>query len=240
MLLVMMMKTLAALVGAILASQNGEEASDVLRRAAATTRQQKGYEVAFKSRLQAVGDPLDREGKAVWTSPGVLYIHFTGSGREDQKIVRAGEKVWAYLSVQRDWYTPEEAGLDGAGSGIQNPDEVLQILSKNAGSAKLVKPGTIRVDLTGNDLARVVKAGGFLWNKSTARVDLELDGSNRITKVACEATLVDAKNLTVRYSAEVNLAFDRGTTDLAFVDEKGRPIELSAEMKKKIESLKGK
>jgi acyl-CoA thioesterase FadM len=44
----------------------------------------------------------------------------------------------------------------------------------------------------------------------------------------------------VRYSAEVQLAFDRGTTDLAFVDEKGRPVELSPEMKAKIEALKGK
>jgi outer membrane lipoprotein-sorting protein len=237
---VMMMKALAALVGAILASQNAEDVSALLQRAAAATRQQKGYEVAFKSRLQAVGDPLDREGKAVWTSPGLLYIHSTGSGREDQKIVRAGEQVWVYVSVQRDWYAPEEAGLDGAGSGIQNPDELLQILSKNAGSAKLVKSGTIQLDLTGNDLARVVKAGGFLWNQSSARVDLELDGSNRIAKVTCEATLVDAKNQTVRYSAAVTLSFDRGTTDLAFVDEKGRPIELSAEMKKKIEAVKGK
>lgn len=33
---------------------------------------------------------------------------------------------------------------------------------------------------------------------------------------------------------------DRGTTDLAFVDGKGRPIQLSPEMKKTIEALKGK
>jgi len=237
----MMMKgALAALVGAILASQNADDASELLQRAAATTRQQKGYEVSFKSRTQAVGDPLDREGKAVWTAPGVLYIHSTGSGREDQKIVRAGEKVWVYLSVQGEWVAPEEAGLDGAGSGIQNPDAVLQILSKNAGSAKLVKAGSLRLELTGNDLARVVKAGGFLWNQSAARVDLELDGSNRIAKVACDATLVNANKQTVRYTAEVNLAFDRGTTDLAFVDEKGRPIELNAEMKRSIEALKAK
>ena len=156
-----------------------------------------------------------------------------------------GRHVWPHLfrAIAATGFVdhaPEEAGLDGAGSGIQNPDELLQILSKNAGSAKLAKPGTIRLDLAGNDLARVVKAGGFLWNESTARVDLELDGSNRISKVVCDATLVDAKNQTARYSAEVHLMFGRGTTHLAFADEKGRPIELSAEMKKKIEALKGK
>ena len=235
-----MMKVPAALVVVLFAVQNAEDAPAVLQCAAATTRQQKGYEVTFKSRLQAVGDPLDREGKAVWTAPGLLFIHTTGSGREDQKIVRAGDKVWVYVSTQADWFSPEEAGLDGAGSGIQNPDEVLQILAKNAGSAKLVKPGTIRLELTGNDLAQVVGAGGFLWNKSTARVDLELDRSNRISKVACDVTLVDAKNQTVRYTAEVNLAFERGTTDLAFMDEKGRAIQLSPQMKKNIEALKAK
>ena len=130
--------------------------------------------------------------------------------------------------------------MDGAGSGIQNPDEVLQILAKNAASAKLVKPGVIRLDLTGKDLAQVVRAGGFLWNQSTAQVEMELDGSNRISKVVCDATLVNAQNQTVRYTAEVTLAFDRGTTDLPFVDEKGRPLALSAEMKRAIEALKGK
>lgn len=213
----------------------GDPAS-VVEHAAYATRTQKNYETAFKLRMQAAGAPLEVQGKGVWLAPGVLFAESTGSGGDDKKIVRVGNQAWVYDALRQFWPTAEQCGMDGAGRGIQNPDEILAVLSRNLQSAKFVNAGEIQLTLTGDDLARIVKQGGFLWNKSCARVDVTLDGEKRIRKVACDAALVTVKNDPVHYSAEVTFVSYNGAAELRFTDEKKRPIELSQEMRQAVDA----
>src|SRR5215470_3530682 len=109
----------------------------VAEHAAYNTRAQKSYETKFKARLTPPqGDALDYVGRCVWVSPGVLYIHYTASGGYDKNIVRVGSQVWVYDSLV-GWATSDEAGMPGAGRGVQNPDDVLSVVAKHAGAAKL-------------------------------------------------------------------------------------------------------
>src|SRR5687767_5954757 len=110
-----------------------KDAKSVLEHAVYKTRLQKRYEVKFKARLTTSGAPLDYNGRCVWVNPGVLYVHYTASGGDEKMIVRAGEKdVWVYHVLIGTWVTADEAGMPGAGRGIQNPDEVLSVLARNS------------------------------------------------------------------------------------------------------------
>ena len=238
-----MTKIAALIAGALLACQDpapARDAGETLRQAASLTRSQKGYEAEFKTRMQAVGDPLKTQGKVVWTSPGLLAIHATASGGDDKKIVRTGDTVWVYHALQGSWFDAVELGLDSAARGIQNPDEVLDLVSRNPGEARFASSGDLQVTLTGQNLANVVRNGGFAWNRSTATATLSLDKEGRIQSVRFDATLVNGANGNVQYEGEVAFSFPKELSEPAFVDEKNRPILLSAEMKKAIEALKAR
>lgn len=222
-----------------------KDAKSVLEYAAFNTRTQKSYETKFKAKLTTSGTPLDYDGRCVWVNPGVLYVHYTASGGDEKRIVRAGEKdVWVY-DLLVGWVTADEAGMPGAGRGIQNPDEVLAVLARNAGGAKMSKPGVVELTFTGDDIEKIMKEqankGAFNWKDSKADLTLSVDAENRLQKFTCDATLA-ANNAgggptTVKYTGEVTLVAYNDATSLKFVDEKKREIPLTPEMKSKIESV---
>src|SRR6187431_1380670 len=143
-------------------------AKSVVEHVAYNTRTSKSYEAAWKARLTVPrSDPLDYTGRCVWVRPGVLYSHYTASGGDDKKIVLAGPgKVWVHNALV-GWVTADEAGIPGAGRGIQNPDEALAVISRNPASAKLVQPGVVELAFEGADIERIMKEqaqqGAFDW-----------------------------------------------------------------------------
>ena len=223
---------------------NPQDPRSVLEHAAYNTRSQKSYETKFKARLTTSGAPLDYDGRCVWVHPGVLYVHYTASGGDEKMIVRAGDRdVWVYNTLV-GWVTADEAGMAGAGRGIQNPDDVLAVLARNSGTSKLAKPGMVELDFKGEDIERIMKEqaskGAFDWKESSAKLELATDAENRLQKFTCDATLKPTDpNVkgTVRYTAEVTLVAYNGARELQFLDEKKRAIPLLPEMKTKIESV---
>jgi outer membrane lipoprotein-sorting protein len=221
-----------------------QDARSVLEHAAFNTRNQKSYETRFKARLTTTGAPLDYDGRCVWVHPGVLYVHYTASGGDEKMIVRAGDRdVWVYNSLV-GWVTADEAGMGGAGRGIQNPDDVLAVLARNSGTAKLAKPGLVELEFKGEDIERIMKEqaskGAFDWKESNAKLDLATDSDHRLQKFTCDATLKSTDpNVkgAIRYTAEVSLVGYDGARDLKFLDEKKRQIPLLPEMTSKIDSI---
>jgi hypothetical protein len=216
-----------------------KDARSVVEHALYNTRSQKSYETAFWARLEAPLGAYDYKGRSVWVSPDILYLEFSGSGKNEQKIVRAGEKsVWVYDSLQ-GWFTAEERGAGGAGRGIQNPDEVLGLLAKHTATAKFLKSGAIELAFTGNDLVKIMKGHAPAINPKTssATVELVVDKETRIQKFACDATLVSPAGEKNRYTSEVTLVAYNGATELIFTDEKKRPLPLPAPIKEGIDAV---
>jgi hypothetical protein len=221
-----------------------KDAGSILEHAAFNTRSQGSYETKFKARLTTSGAPLDYEGNCVWVHPGVLFVHYTASGGDEKMIVRAGDKdVWVF-NLFAGWVTADQAGMAGAGRGIQNPDEVLAVVARHSGAAKLLKPGVVELTFTGEDIEKIMKEqgnkGAFLWNQSSAKLEVSVDGENRLQRFTCDATLKPsdpAVKGTIGYTAEVTIVGYNGAKDMKFFDEKKREIPLRPEMKQKIESV---
>src|SRR5579859_6610181 len=217
----------------------------VLEYAAFNTRTQRSYETKFKARLTTYGAPLDYEGRCVWVHPGVLFVHYTASGGDEKMIVRTGPAdARVYHSLVGDWITADEIGMPGAGRGIQNPDEVLSVVARHSGSAKLIRPGVVELSFSGDDIEKVMKEqaskDSFNWKESSAKLELGVDAENRLAQFTCDATLKSANPAVkgeVRYTAEVTLVAYNSVRELKFLDEKRREIPLRMEMKAKIESV---
>lgn len=222
-----------------------QDPRSVLEHAAHNTRTQKSYETRFKATLTTSGAPLNYDGRCVWVHPGVLYVHYTASGGDEKMIVRSGLKdAWVYHNLVGDWITSDEIGMPGAGRGIQNPDEVLAVVARHSGTAKLTKPGVVEMAFTGEDIENIMKEqaaqGSFDWKESTATLTLTVDAENRLQRFTCDATLKSANPQVkdkVRYVAEVHLVGYNGARELKFLDEKKREIPLRKDMIAKIESV---
>ena len=247
------MKALA-LVATVLAACQGapdkppkdldpKDPKSVAEHAAYNTRTQKSYETRFKARLTPPqGDSIDYAGQCVWVAPGVLYIHYTASGGDEKNIVRVGGQVWVYHPLV-GWVTSDEAGMPGAGRGIQNPDEVLGVVARHAGAAKLREAGLVDMSFSGDDIEKIMREqsqqGAFEWKQSAAAVELHADADHRLKKFSCQATLKPSDpNVkgVVKYSAEVEAVGYNGATQLKFLDEKKQEIKLSNEIRKAIET----
>ena len=223
---------------------DSKDPASVLEHAAYNTRTQKSYETTFKATLTTSGAPLNYDGRCVWVHPGVLYVHYTVTGGEEKMIIRVGpgpEEAWIYHSLAGLWATAAQLETPGAGRGIQNPDEVLAVISRNTGSAKLIKPGVVELSFSGGDIEKVMKEqaskGSFVWNQSSATIVLTVDAENRLQNFTCDATLQPTDPQIkgkVRYTAEVTLVAYNGARELKFLDENKREIPLTPEMKAKI------
>ena len=220
-----------------------KDGKSVLEHAAYNTRTQKSYETKFKARLTTSGAPLDYNGRCVWIYPGVLYVHYTASGGDEKMVVRADNDVWVYNPLV-GWVTADEAGMPGAGRGIQNPDEILAVISQQSSTAKVVKPGSIEMNFTGGHIESIMKEqankGAFDWKQSKADLGVTVDAQTRLQQFTCDATLKPTDpgvKGTVQYTAEVTLVGYDGAREIKFLDEKKREIPLLPEMKAKIESV---
>jgi len=241
------MKFIALCAALLVACQadGSKDSKSLVELAASKTRSQKSYQTKFTAVLTPPqGDTLKYDGSAVWVAPGVLYIHYTATGGDDKNIVRVGEKVWVYHSLV-GWVTADEAGMPGAGRGIQNPDEVLGVLAKQAGIAKLREPGVAGLNFGGEDIEKIMKEqaqqGAFVWKESNAAVVLHADPESRLKKFTCKASLKPSDPKVtgnVTYEANVEVVAYNAVEELVFKDEKGKAIPLTKPMSQAIETLK--
>lgn len=224
------------IAAALLAALFLQEARDDAGKAISNVRSQKSYRTKFKAVIEAPGsDSLTIEGESVWVNPGVLYIQYTGSGGDQKRIIRVGEKVWVYHELLADWVTSEEMGTPGAGRGVQNPDDVLGVVAKYADRAKPAG-GAVEIRFSGEDIEKIMKEqasqGTFDFKKSTATARLFVKDNllARFTSAA-ELTSIEEnlKGKIVKYSADVQVVGYGKDTSLVFTipDEKTRkPVEI--------------
>jgi hypothetical protein len=252
------MKTLCLAAAVLVACQAPPEAPEpakaldpgdprsVVEHAAFRTKAQKSYEAAWTARLQAANsNPLDYKGICVHAKPGLLYSHYTASGGDDKKIVRIGSAVAWIHDLLAGWVPADEAGYPAAGRGFQNPDDVLTVLAKSPGEAKLLAPGAVELTFTGTDIEKVMREqsqqGAFDWKRSKAVLRLATDAEGRLKKLDCSASLVSTDpNVKgeVSYLGTLEVTAYNGKTDLEFKDEKGRVIPLKKKMLDAIEQLR--
>jgi hypothetical protein len=218
----------------------------IIEHIAYATRSQASYEASWKGRLAVPrGDPLDYQGRCVWARPGILYSHYTASGGDEKKIVRAGPtQAWVHNSLV-GWVTADEAGLPGAGRGIQNPDEALGVIAKSPGSAVLVEPGVVELTFEGENIERIMREqaqqGAFDWKKSRAVLRVTGDDQHRLKSLSCKAALTSADPKVegaVEYTATLDVLGYNQAKELAFMDEKKKPIPLSKKITDAIEGAK--
>jgi len=221
-----------------------KDPKSVAEYAAYITRTQKSYETTFKAKLTPPqGDTLDYSGRCVWAAPGVLYIHYTASGGDEKNIVRVGNQVWIHDRIV-GWVTSDEAGMPGAGRGVQSPDDILSVIGRHTGSATFRDGGLVDLAFAGEDIEKIMKeqsqSGAFDWKESKAAIGIQADPDHRLKKFTCQATLKpgDPKvNGLVKYTAEVEAVGYNGAAELKFQDDEKKEIKLSADIRKAIDSL---
>src|SRR5262245_2090399 len=89
-----------------------QDPQSIAAHAIFNTRIQKCYETDYTARMVTDIGTIDFKGQSVWVSPGVLYLHYTATGNDEQKIVRVGDKdVWVH-SWKLGWATDVELGKE--------------------------------------------------------------------------------------------------------------------------------
>jgi len=217
-----------------------KDPASVVEHAVYNTRSQKNYETAFTSRMKATGsDAFERQGTCLWMAPGLLSLHYTGSGREEMNVIRAGRDVWVY---QGEWLTAEEAFKDGAGRGIQNPDEVMAVLSQHASRAKFDAKGEIDLEIPGADLVKIINNPEVDPLKSSLTVHVEKDKDLRVKSLTLKAsvTFKDPGSPAAAYEGRVDVTAFNGAKPIQAVDAKGTVIPLTEKVRTSIEAARAK
>jgi hypothetical protein len=203
------------------------------------------YQTKFKARLAAPqGDPIDYQGTSLRHPQGVLYIHYTATGGDLKNIVNAGEsKIWVWHEGAGEWVTPEEIGSPGIGRGIQNPDEILDTLSRHLEGARLLSPGVVEVSFAGEALQKIMKdqarLDAFDWKESKASIELHTDDQIRLKKLVCRAELKSTDpNIKgwVKYTGDIEAETYAPEKEMKFLDEDKKPIPLNAEIRKAVDT----
>lgn len=181
-------------------------------------RAQKSYGTKFSAEIRAPNsDPMILNGEGLWVAGGVLFIHYKASGGEVRRIVRVGDQAWVYHELAEGWVDAREVGMNGAGRGVQNPDEVLGVLVNHLGNAALDgrEDGrdVLRIRMSGADIEKVMKEqsqqGSFEWTESTAEAKALVGGDDLIARLTSSAELVSSdpniKGQKVRYRADIEV-----------------------------------
>lgn len=210
------------------------------------TRSLDGYETRYGAKITPpLGDALEYTGRSVWVSPGVLYVRYTGSGGSLENIVRIGDKVRIFNPRVDAWMSSDEQPVASAGRGFQNPEEVMEFLSRHLSGAQLSADGAVELAFSGKELKGVVQEranpGAYDWAKSKAQVRIQVDAkTTRVKSVTCAAELVSADPGMmgkIQYAAEMEIS-STGVKELQFLDDRNQPIPLDEETRKEIDRIR--
>lgn len=216
-----------------------KDARSVAEHALYATRTQQNYTAAFKSLLKpAKGDAFKREGTCLWTASGLLSLNATGSGGEETNVLRAGDRVW--VRSFDAWTDAGVAGKDGAGRGIQNPDEILAVLGRHLDKAVFTTDRAVAVTLGGDDLRKLVPEGSeFDPAKSAVTIRLEADRDGRVKKIGIEASLQTPAG-KAGFTAEIEVTGYNQNAAPKAIDSAGKEIPYSTAILKEIEARQAK
>jgi hypothetical protein len=217
-------------------AQPSSQPADTARAALEKVAAQKSYRTKFAARIEVPNsDPMNLAGENVVVNGGVLFITYRASGGETKRIVRAGNQAWVYHELAEEWVTAEEAGMGGAGRGVQNPEEVLAVLGKHlkgttlAGASKVGERATDEyvLKLSGDDIEAIVKEqaqqGSFNWKESSAEIRMHVGSDALVYRFSVNAELISAddaiKGQKVRYAADVEVQDFNASFAMPFVVE---------------------
>jgi hypothetical protein len=150
-------------------------------------------------------------------------VHYTGSGGDEKRIVRAGTQAWVWYPFGAKWVDAEEYAMPGAGTGIQNPDALLELLGARAGDARFGKSETVLLSLPGPAFRNLLKDQLQLqdadWAKSSAEVQVRMDEKGRIQNLTVSAQVAEAA-----FEGTLVLGALGTAAPLGFLDEERKPI----------------
>jgi len=203
-----------------------QEAKETADKAIEGMREAASYHVKFTSKLTQKGGVTGSEGEAVRVKEGVLYLSLDGLGGKKLKAVRVAGNVFVYIA-EAGW-TDSSTDRDAA-RGWQNPDEVLEVLSKLTAGAKAGAGGTVTISL---DAVALEKVLGTELKDSTGEATLTVDEKKRLSKLTvtgkdASGTTLDGEVAVVSYDTERSLTFK--------VD--GKEIPLDKQLVAKIEKV---
>jgi len=224
------------------AAPQADESKQTLEEAIRRTRAQESYEFRAKADATFPNGSFEYTASGAWLAPGLLGLHTTASGNKEGHVVRVGDKVWVTHSIL-GWVTAAEAGEDGAGKGIQNPDDLLAALSSRCDRARLRPDQTIELRFTGKDIGSILKdlsAGGdFDFDKSHLSVRLSLDDASRLKQASLSAELSHAQG-PMTYSATVDVTGYNVPREITLTTGAKKELPLPEPIRKAIRELQGK
>jgi hypothetical protein len=219
-----------------------QEPKELLEEAIRRTRAQESYDVRAKANAKFPNGAFDYAVTGAWMAPGILAVHAVATGNKEEHVVRVGDQTWVHRSIT-GWVTAAEAGEDGAGRGVQNPDDLLAALASRTDRATRGPDGSLELSFTGKDIEAILKdlsAGGdFDFQKSRLSIRLVLDGESRLKRATLSADLSHAQG-PMTYAATVDVTGTSTRREVALTDANGKPIPLNEPIRKAIEELRKK
>ncbi|MBI2930493.1 MAG: hypothetical protein HYY16_02485 [Planctomycetes bacterium] len=226
-----------ALMLLIAAQAAPQEAAQRAKTAIENVRRQKSYRTEFTAKIKAPDtDALELKGEGLWVAGGILFIDYRASGGEHKRIVRVGDRAWIYHEMGEEWVPPEQVGMDGAGRGVQNPDEMLAVLVDHLKGAVFGAPAAVggqacdvvEVRLAGADIEKMMKDqaqdASFDWMNSSAQAKAYVGAADGlIWRISTSAELASAdpniKGQIVRYDADVTVLDYNATYAMHFIEK---------------------
>ncbi len=206
----------------------------------------RSYQTRFKARISPPrGDSIDYRGTTIRLAQGVLYIHYTATGGDLKNIVGVGpDYVWVWHEGAGEWVRPEAIGSPGIGRGLQNPDELLDVLGRHLGGARLRGPGVVEIAFSGEAIARIMRDHArhdqFHWMESSAAIELHADSETRLKKITCRAELKSADpNVrgVVQYTAETEVETYDPPQEMKFYDGDKKEVPIGGKIREAINAV---
>lgn len=231
---------LAALIPGVRAGAQGEpgkeDAGSLLRKALETTRASPSLRSHYTFKIQVPGQkPVEIHGTALIVGD-LVFIEYRGTADQVKFIVRKGDRVLQWHFTAELWVdSRKDMGDRGAGRGLQNPNEVLDLIashSKDAVAAReTAEERTVSLTLGGETLRPLLRFDlreeEVDWSRTEVKGELDVRKADGwISRIRCSAALPTRDQVT-RFEGSVTLAPSEETEHKFFdVGPDGKPKEV--------------
>lgn len=219
-----------------------DKPADRLKAAIENVRAQKSFIARFKARIEAPdSDPLDVNGIALQVNPDLLFIDYHASGGQVKFIVRKGARIKQWHTLAEGWVDTEQIGDSTAARGLQNPQEVFDVLLKSLDLVES-RDGKVALKAGGERFRDLMKdlldEKQVRWKESRAEVSVALNG-NLITTIQCRSEIAWKDPKPIISTFDITLEDWNKHTEYKFVERDARgnkvkDIPLSDEVKKEL------
>jgi hypothetical protein len=215
-----------------------KDPAELVKETIALVKKQKNYKVEFETKLEIPrSDPFETKGTIIKESPDILYIHYTGTGGIDKKIVRKGKLIRILHPVFEVWVDPITFGDPYAGKGIQNPDEILNFINKAVKKEKVKfdkKERKFLIKLSGKAVADFLEDQGIgkesiKWEGAKIKIYVFVDKQSLVSKCYLMASMPgkgEMKGRIIKYKGKIEVK--------GYNQEFKKPFSLPEKTKKEI------